>query len=489
MSTRRAWPGLSGRRRECDTLSELLVEARRGSSQVLVLRGDAGIGKTALLDVLVERAAGGRIARAVGVESEMDLAYAGLHQLCVPFLDRLRALPPPQRDALGTAFGLRAGNAPDRFLVGLAVLTLLSEVAEREPLVCVIDDAQWLDSSSAQTLEFVARRLGTEPVVMVFAVRTADDEPGLVGLPELELRGLSSVDAAALLEAAVPGPLDPRIRDRILAECDGNPLALLELPRALTATELAVGDPGAAGTTTGPAGRLEQAFLRQLTPLPRQSRRLLLTAAAEPVGDVTVLWRAAGRLGIDTDATAAAESSGLIAWGDPVRFRHPLVRSAVYREASLPERREAHRALAEVTDPAVDADRRAWHLAQAASGPDEHVAVELEHSAGRAQARGGLAAAAAFLERAAVLTEDPARRSGRALAAAGTKLQAGAFDAAEDLLAMASTGPLSELEQARAELLRGGLAFATQRGGDAPLLLMKAAQRLEPVAVELARTT
>jgi DNA-binding CsgD family transcriptional regulator len=489
MSTRRAWPGLRGRRRECDTLSELLVAARRGHSQVLVLRGDAGIGKTALLDVLVERAAGGRIARAAGVESEMDLDYAGLHQLCGPFLHRLRDLPPPQRDALGAAFGLRAGNAPDRFLLGLAVLTLLSEVAEQDPLVCVIDDAQWLDSSSAQTLEFVARRLGAEPVVMVFAVRTVDDEPGLVGLPELELRGLSSVDAAALLEAAVPGPLDPRIRDRILAECDGNPLALLELPRALTATELAVGAPGAAGTTSGPAGRLEQAFVRQLTPLPRQSRRLLLTAAAEPVGDVTVLWRAAGRLGIGTDAATAAESSGLIAWGDRVRFRHPLVRSAVYRAADPAERREIHRALAEVTDPELDPDRRAWHRARAAVGTDEDVAGELERAADRALASGALGAAGAFFAAAAPLTPDPVRRARRTLAAATAKATAGAYDDASSLLAIAEAGPLGEAGHARVDLLRAQIADNSGHRNQALPLLLAAARRLEAVEPDRARET
>ena len=469
-------------------MSSLVAAAKAGRSQVLVLRGEPGIGRTALLDFLLERAAGCRVGRAAGVESEMELAFAGLHQLCSPHLDRLNKLPDPQQEALGTAFGLRSGSTPDRFLVGLAVLSLLSEVADERPLVCAVDDAQWLDRASAQALEFVARRLVDERVAMVFAVRESDEEPRLTGFPELVVRGLSAGDAAALLESAVPGALDPRVRDRILAESHGNPLALLELPRGLSAAELAFG--GDAGASATPlVQRLEQGFLRQVASLPRQSLRLLLTAAAEPIGDVPLLRRAAERLGIGSDAAAAAEASGLIALLDQVRFRHPLVRSAVYRSATPAERREVHRALADVTDPDLDPDRRAWHRARAAVGRDEGIAAELERSAGRAFSHGGLAAAAAFLERAATLTPDPARQVGRSLDAAQAKVHAGSFDAASALLATAAEGPLEDAERARIDLLRAEISFAANRGNESLPLLLPAARRLEPLDAQLARDT
>ncbi|MET0765248.1 MAG: AAA family ATPase, partial [Blastococcus sp.] len=481
-------PGFVGRRRECETLSNLVAAAKAGRSQVLVLRGEVGIGKTALLDFILERAAGCRVGRAAGVESERGLAFAGLHQLCSPFLDRLNKLPAPQQGALGTVFGLRPGDKPDRFLVGLAVLTLLSEVAEERPLICTVDDAQWLDQESLQSLEFVARRLAAEPIAMLFAVRESDAEPRLVGLPELVVRGLPGPDAAALLQSAMAGTLDPRVRDRILAESHGNPLALLELPRGLSAAELAFG--GATDAMARPLGhRLEQGFLRQVLPLPRESRRLLLTAAADPVGDVPLLWRAAERLGIGPDAAVAAEASGLIELRDRVRFRHPLVRSAVYRSATPVERRDVHRALAHVTDREVDPDRRAWHLSSAALGPDEDVAAELERSAGRALAHGGLAAAAAFLEQAAALTPDPARRVRRSLDAAQAQVHAGAFGDASTLVARADDGPLGEVERARIDLLRAEMSFAANRGNDALPLLLAAARRLEPLDPRLARDT
>jgi DNA-binding CsgD family transcriptional regulator len=478
---------LQGRRTECAALDRLLVAARAGQSQVLVLRGEAGFGKTALLEYLSERAAGCRLARAAGVESEMELAFAGLQQLCAPMLDRLEQLPGPQRDALGTAFGLRTGEPPDRFLVGLAVLSLLAEVAEEEPpLVCLVDDAQWLDRVSAQTLAFVARRLLAERVGLVFAVRAASDEHELAGLPEQVVGGLSDGDARALLDSAT-GRLDERVRDRIVAETRGNPLALLELPRGLTPAELAG---GFARPDASPlASQIEQSFLRQLQPLPVETRLLLLTAAAEPVGDVTLLWRAVERLGIGADAAAPAEAAGLIEFGARVRFRHPLVRSAAYRAGGVGDLQEVHRALADVTDPDLDPDRRAWHRAHAAVGPDEEIAAELERSAGRAQARGGLAAAAAFLERAAMLTTEPAHRAQRALTAAQAKHQAGAPDAALELLATAKAGPLDELSRARVELLGAQIAFAVRRGRDAPPLLLKAAQHLEPLDLRLARDT
>ena len=483
------WPGLRGRRHECDALSALVASAQAGHSQVLVLRGEAGIGKTALLEFLVDRATGCRIGRVAGVESELELAYAGLHQLCGPYLDRIRKLPAPQRGALGTVFGLQPGSPPDRFLLGLAVLTLLSDVAEEQPLICVVDDAQWLNQASAQVLEFVARRLAAEPVGLVFAVRETDEEPRLAGLPALRVRGLSVDDATALLESAVPGTLDPRVRDRILAESDGNPLALLELPRALTATELALGTVPRARRTAPLASRLEQGFIRQLTALSPPSRQFLLVAAAEPVGDIPLLWRAAERLNIGDDAAAAAEATGLIDLRERARFRHPLVRSAVYRSATPAQRREVHRALAEATDADRDLDRRAWHRACAAMGPDEDVADELERSAGHAVCIGGAAAAAAFLESAAALTPDPARRARRSLAAAQAKATAGAFGTALSLLADAEPGPLDEADRARIDLLRAQISYNSSHGNQALPLMLAAARRLEPLDGGLARGT
>jgi len=480
-------PGLRGRRTECAALNQLLAEARAGQSRVLVLRGEAGVGKTALLGYVHEQASGFRVARASGVESELELPFAGLHQLCTPMLSSLAGLPGPQRDALGTVFGLSTGEAPDRLLVGLAVLGLLSEVAEERPLVCLVDDAQWLDQASAQALAFVARRLLAEPVALVFAVREPSEEQQLGGLPQLTVEGLSGGDARALLDSVTLGRLDERVRDRIVAETRGNPLALLELPRGLSAAELAggFGLPDAQSL----ASRIERSFLRRLQSLPVKTRQLLLAAAAEPLGEVTLLWRAAGRLGVGADAAAPAEAAGLIELGARVRFRHPLLRAAVYRAAAVPDRREVHRALAEATDPGADPDRRAWHRAHAAAGPDEAVAGELERSAGRAQGRGGVAAAAAFLQRSAELTPDPARRGARALAAARAKFAAGAPDAAYELLAMAELGRLDELQRAELARLRAQMAFAERRGSGAPRLLLDAAKKLGPLDSGLARET
>ena len=477
--------GLTDRRRERGVFDRFIEAVRAGESRVLVVRGDPGVGKTVLLDYLVSRAPGCRVARAVGVQSEMELAFAGLHQLCAPMLDHLEAIPVPQREALRTAFGLSAGPPPDRFLVGLATLSLLSEVAGQRPLICVIDDEQWLDHASAQALGFVARRLAAESVGLVFAARVPGEE--LAGLPELAVEGLGEGDARALLDSALSGPLDEQVRDQIVAETQGNPLALLELPRGLTLAELAggFGLPGAAPLS----GRIEESFRRQLDALPPEARRLVQLAAAEPSGDPMLVGRAAGRLGIPLQAGAAAADAGLAEFGVRVRFRHPLLRSAAYRSASAADRQAVHGALAEVTDPVADPDRRAWHRAQAVAGPDEEVAAELEHSAGRAQARGGLAAAAAFLERSVLLTVDPARYAERTLAAAQANLQAGAFDKAVELLASAEAGTLDEFASARVDLLRGQIAFASGLGSDAPPLLLKAAKRLEPLSLELARET
>jgi DNA-binding CsgD family transcriptional regulator len=478
---------LQDRRNERDVLDRQLQRVGAGESSVLVVRGEAGVGKTALLEYVAERASGCRIVRVAGVESEMELAFAGLHQLCAPMLDGLDRLPGPQRDALRVAFGMQDGAAPDRFRVALAVLSLLAEAAEAEPLVCLVDDAQWLDRASAQTLAFVARRLLAERIAMVFAVREPSDVNEVTGLPEMVVGGLPDGDARSLLASAMPGRLDEHVRDQIVAETRGNPLALLELPRGLTPAELAggFGLPDARPV----ASRVEETFLQRVRALPRETQRLLLVAAAEPVGDVSLLWRAAEQLGIRGSAGRPAEEAALIELGIRVRFRHPLVRSAAYRAADFRDRQEVHRALAEATDPDTDPDRRAWHRAQAASGPDEAVADELERSADRAQARGGAAAAAAFLTRAAELTPDPAARGTRAVAAAQAKFDAGASDAALELLATAELAPLDELQRARLERLRAEIAFARTRGRDAPALLLDAARRLEPLDAAMARET
>ena len=478
-------PGLIDRHAECDVLGRLVAAVRAGESRALVVHGEPGVGKTALLEYLAGQASGCRVAHAGGVQSEMELAFAVLHQLCAPMLDRLERLPAPQRDALRTAFGLSAGPAPDRFLIGLAALGLLSDMAGERPLVCIVDDEQWLDSASAQVLAFVARRLGAESVGLVFGARVPTGD--LAGLPELVIGGLREDDARALLDSALTGPLDTLVRDQIVAEAHGNPLALLELPRGWTAAELAggFGLPGAVPL----AGRIEESFRRQLAALPAQPRRLLQLAAAEPTGDPVLVWRAAGRLGICAEAAGPPVEAGLAEFGVRVRFRHPLVRSAAYQSAPTDDLREIHAALAEVTDPASDPDRLTWHRAAATAAPDEGVATELERSAGRAQARGGLSAAAAFLERAMLLTPDPGRRAIRAIAAAEAKHQAGAPDVAAELLAMAEAGPLEELARARISLLRGQMAFSAGNSSDTPRLLIDAARRFEALDTRLARET
>jgi DNA-binding CsgD family transcriptional regulator/tetratricopeptide (TPR) repeat protein len=476
---------LRGRETECAQLGQMLAAARSGESRVLVLRGDAGVGKSALLDYTVNSASGMRMVHALGVESEMELAFAALHQLCAPLLDRLTDIPAPQRTALETVLGIRAGVPPDRFLVGLAVLSLLSHVSEERPLLCVVDDAQWLDRASAQVLGFVARRLLAESILLVFGAR----QPGqdLLGLPELEVFGLRDVDARALLDSATHSRLDRRIRDRIVTETKGNPLALLELPRGLTMAQMADGF-GLLRSDMLP-GRIEQSFMARIEALPAETRQLLLVAAAEPVGDPALVWRAAERLGVAADTAGAGGADGLLSVDERVTFRHPLVRSAVYRGANPHDRRAAHLALAEVTDGRMDPDRRAWHLASAAAGPDEAVAAELERSAERARARGGLAAMAAFLQRSVALTTDARRLADRAMAAAGASLQAGDFDAAQRFADVADRNAQDDSQGARALLLRGQIAFSSGLGGDAAPLLLRAAARLEPFDMELARET
>ncbi|MFF3439488.1 helix-turn-helix transcriptional regulator [Streptosporangium sp. NPDC002721] len=478
---------LQGRRREQEALDRLLRDVRAGQSRVLVLRGEAGVGKTALLDHLAEAASSGRVARAAGVEPESEIAYSTLQQLCAPLMGHLDRLPEPQRDALATGFGLSAGNPPDALLVGLAVLGLFAEAASERPLVCTVDDVQWMDRMSEVVLTFVARRLDSESVALVFAARSPGDERILERLPDLRVEGLPDADARALLDSVLPGPVDARVRDRIVAETRGNPLALLELPRDLTPAELAFGFGG--HSAAPPASRVEEGFQRRIAALPVDTRTLLLTAAVEPVGDVPLLWRALERLGVGTDAAAPAAVAGLIEFGTRARFRHPLVRSASRRSAEPTELRAVHRALAEVTDPEREPDRRAWHRAHAALGPDEEVAAELECSADRAMARGGRAAAAAFLERAAELTPDPARRAGRTLAAAVARFASGALAEVPDLLAAAELGPLDPVQRAGVERLRAQVAFALNAGRAAGPPLLAAARRLEALDPAAARRT
>ncbi|MDQ1567751.1 MAG: hypothetical protein QOF96_2631, partial [Actinomycetota bacterium] len=476
---------LLGRARQCEVLDRLLLGARSGHGGALVVHGEAGIGKTALLEYAVGAAQGFQVLRAVGNEAERELPFAALHQLSAPSLVGLEALPKPQRDALRVAFGLVAGPAPDRLLVGLAGLSLVSQVAAERPVLCVVDDTQWLDRQSAQALAFVARRLETEPVAFVFGARVVPDE--VRGLRELNVEGLVESDALALLRSVLPDRVDAAVLERFVAETHGNPLALLELPRGLTPAQLAGGF--ALPVSVPLAGRIEASFRRRLGRLPVESRCLLLVAAAEPTGDPVLVWRAAERLGVDDSAAAAVEAEGLLDLNPRVVFRHPLVRSAVYGAASPKDRRGAHRALAEATDAAVDPDRRAWHRAQASARPNDEVAADLELSAGRAQARGGVAAAAAFMERSAELTVDRSLRAGRALVAAEAKRQAGALGAALALATMAERGPLDDSQLAQLDVLWAQVAFASDRGNEAPVLLLKAAPRLEPHDLTRARET
>jgi DNA-binding CsgD family transcriptional regulator len=481
-----AEPGLlRGRDSECALLDDVLAAVRAGESRTLVIHGEAGIGKTALLDHVAESATDMRLLRSAGVESEMELAFASLHLLCAPLLASLDRLPAPQRAALEVAFGLAAGPAPNQFLVGRALLTLLSDAAEERPTLCVVDDAQWLDEVSARTLAFLGRRLLAERVGLLFAARALTGE--LRGLPEMKVVGLRKHDARALLRSAVPVRLDERVAERIVAETRGNPLALLELPRGLTVTQLA----GGFGLLDAPgqtlATRIEESFERRIEALPAPARLFMLVAAAEPLGDPLVVWNAAERLGLES--TAGDSTDGLLAVGASVTFRHPLVRAAVYRSAAAADRRRVHLALAAASDREVDPDRRAWHLAAGTVRPDEEIALELERSAGRAQARGGLAAAAAFLERAAALSADAGRRTERALGAVEASLGAGAFTMALRLLGAVEAGTLDAFQRARVKLARGQLAYASGPESEAASLLLEAAQALEPFDLHLARET
>jgi DNA-binding CsgD family transcriptional regulator len=464
----------------------MLDGARRGESAVLVIRGEAGIGKTALLQHCARQAGNCRVVQIAGVESEFEMPFAGVHQLCRPLVGQLAAVPGPQQHALHVAFGLAAGNAPDPFFVGLAVLSLLAEAAAEQPLVCLVDDAQWLDAASSQVLAFVGRRLLAEAVVLVFAVREVDAERLFPALPALTIEGLAMEVGRALLTTVVPGHMDERVRDRIVAESRGNPLALLELPRTMGRAELSG---GFAVPTSAPSGDLLDHYLRRIHALPERTRQLLLLAAADPTGDATLLWRAGQGLGVGPDAAAVAESEQLLEIGLQVRFRHPLVRSAAYLAGMPEDRRAAHVALAAATDEHADRDRRVWHLAAAATGPDDDIAAELERMAGAARARGGVAAAAAFLERSGALTSEPRLRAERTLDAAEANRYAGAFNAALGLLAGAEAVAVDDLQRARVERLRGQIQWASTPGREAPVLLLRAAARLERLDVGLARET
>jgi DNA-binding CsgD family transcriptional regulator/tetratricopeptide (TPR) repeat protein len=479
--------GLVGRSSEIRILRELASAVHTKRGKALVVRGDAGIGKSALIGQLEQSASELDALRVVGVESEMELPFGGLHQLCAPLLDLLSKLPEPQQEALGTVFGLRKGRRPDRLLVGLAALTLLSEAAERKPLLCVVDDGHWLDRASAQALAFVGRRLLADPIGLVISTRVID--PEFSGLPELVLGGLGADDAMVLLRSLPGSPLDAQVRDRIVAESHGNPLALLEWRRALTPAEGGWGS-GSGLPGGGPlSGRLEESFRRRLAELPSATQRFALVAAAEPVGNAALIWRAATFLEVGDEAALPAVDAGLIEIATTVRFTHPLVRSAAYWLLSSEERHQAHRAISDAMDGDSDPHRRAWHRGLGTSAPDAEVAEELARFAEKARSRGGGAAVAAFLERSVILTPDPVRRAERAVSAAEAKAQVGDFQAALDLLALADAGPLGEVDRARMDLVRAELAFATNRGTDASRLLVKAAKRLEVVDVASARTT
>jgi DNA-binding CsgD family transcriptional regulator len=482
-----AAPTFTGRSRERGELADALDRARGGESAVLVLRGEAGIGKSALLQYAARQATDCRIVQIAGVESELELPFAALHQLFGPLLTELEALPEPQEQALHVAFGMRSGSVPDRFVVGLAVLSLMAELAAKRPLVCLVDDAQWVDDATCQVLGVAARRLLAESVLLLFAVRESGEERLFPGLPELVVEGLAGDDAHGLIAAATHHHLDERVRDRLVAETGGNPLALLELVRTMGDVELAGGF--AAGHSAPVPVQLHDHYLARVRALPDATRRLMLLAAADPTGDATLLWRAAQAIGLGREVAETAADEQLLEIGSGVRFRHPLVRSATYDAGSPEERRAAHRALAAATDAEKDPDRRVWHLAAAATGPDEDVARELARSADRAQARAGFAAAAAFLERAVALTSEPATRTERALAAAHAHLHAGSFDAGLALLASAEADAVDDLQQGRVEQLRGEINRAANAGSEAPVLLAQAARRLEKLDVRLARET
>src|SRR6516165_6423922 len=473
---------------ECRSLERLLDTVREGMSQTLVIRGEPGIGKTVLLDYVTASAADFRIERVVGIESEMEFGFATLHQLLMPFLAGLEDLPQPQRDALGSAFGLVSTDRDNRFLVALGTLSLLASAAIDQPILCVIDDAQWLDRESAEILAFVARRLHADRVALVFAVRESDGKRTILDdLPQLELSGLPDAEAGELLKT-VAGPIARRVGDRLVAETGGNPLALIELGRELTPGQFE-DEPGWPGPPLPVSRRLQELFLRQVRGLPDETQRLLLLAAAERFGDRDLLWRAAASQRIGLDAAEPAVVQQLMTIQPRIGFRHPLIRSAVYHGASGAERRAAHQALADALDLERDRDRRAWHRAAAALGPNEELAADLSHSAAQATSRGGYAAAATLLGLAVEATPDPVRRAERLLDAAEAELIAGSPGTARDLVRQAQPRLREPVRRAQALRLEGAIQFALGEGDQAPQTLVRAAQAFEPVDVGTSRDT
>ena len=475
--------GLLGRANECGVLESLLATTRNGEGGAIVVHGEPGIGKTALLAHAVTSAHEFAVLRTVGNEAERELPYASLQDFFRPAASAVEQLPQPQQRAIEVVFGRRDGEAPDRLLVGLGLLNLLSELSAQRPILCVVDDTQWLDVASAQAISFAARHVSKDAVAFLFGARRLTEE--VRGLPALTIAGLGDGDARELLATVLPDRLDDRVVDRLVAETRGNPLALLEMPRGLTPSQLAGGFGLPVSVTL--AGQIEESYRRRLAKLSPESRRLLLVVAADPTGDPELVWRATDTLRIPEDAAEAIEDAGLVEFRDHIGFRHPLVRTAVYNTATPKERRAAHAALADATDSDVDPDRCAWHRAQATIRPNEAVAAELESSAVRAQSRGGFAAAGAFLERSMALTVDPSRRALRALRAAQAKWLSGALDAATGLAAVAEGGPLDDLHHAELDVLLGQIAFARNRDKEVSPRMLKAASRLERVDIRLAR--
>jgi DNA-binding CsgD family transcriptional regulator len=476
---------LRGRGRECAQIDALTQNASRGTGGSLIFRGEAGIGKTTLLDYAAAGRPGFHVARISGVESEVELPYAALHQLCGKMLHLADRLPAPQADALGIALGQQSGEVPDRFHVSLALLGLLSEAAREQPMLCLIDDAQWIDQPSLFALGFAARRVDADSLAFVFTTR--ESISSMAGIYEVSVEGLPDTEARELLASVVPGQLDERVRDQIIAETRGNPLALLELPHGLNREELAggFGFPKPAALSS----RLEEGFLRRVRGLPPPTQLLLLLSAAEPLGDPGLLRRAGRDLGITDRDSVAAEAEGLFQIRARATFRHPLVRSAIYRAAPEDERHRVHRALADATDPDADPDRRVWHRAHATSGPDDVLANELERSASRAQGRGGPSAAAVFLERAAALASDRVRRATLIISSAELHYDAGSYRAASDLLTGVNVEPLAEFHQVRVERLQSRLLLGTQASSAASRQLMQAARRFESHDIEVACDT
>ncbi len=472
---------------ERQALDRGLAAPRRRLSAALGVRGEPGMGKTSLLGYAADSAAGFRVVSVAGVESELEFGYAGLHRLLVSFLPAMAGLPQRQRNALGCAFGLIDGRPADRFAVALATLSLLADAAADSPLLCVVDDAQWLDQESLEILAMVGRRLNAERIALVLGTRDADDGRVLLeGIPDIRVGGLPEHDALELLGSSVDGPLDPHLARRIVRETQGCPMAIIELVGQLTAAELS-----GAGLLPGPlplSRRLEAHFLRQVGGLPASTQTLLLVAAAEPSGDPRLITSAAARLGSPPAAADPAQAEGVIVMYPETRFRHPLIRSAVYGGASPAGRRRAHEALAAELDPQRDADRRAWHLAAAASGPDEAVAAELDRAADRAQARGGYSAAGALLARAAQLTRDEDRWAERVLAAAHAHLAGGA--PARARLLLEQTAEISDpFQRARMRRLQGLIRYALGQAQGTASILVDAARALEPLDPYLARAT